>query len=244
MTTAPPLLRVEHASRRFGGLLAVDAVDLAVPEGELHGIIGPNGAGKTTLFNLIAGAFPPSGGRVLLAGRDITRLPPERRCALGLARTFQIPRPFAGLDVLDNVAVGSLDHSRSVAAAREAAAAVLATTGLAAHAAAPAGALPVGLRKRLELARALATKPRRLLLDEVLGGLHGAEIEQMIETIRGINASGVTVVMIEHVLPAVMSLAERVTVLDQGRIIAAGTPAEVTRDPAVIAAYLGDELAA
>ena len=239
----PPVLEVRDVSRRFGGLLAVASLDLAIPAGELHGIIGPNGAGKTTLFNLIAGTFPPSTGRVLLAGRDITTLAPERRCALGLARTFQIPRPFAGLAVLDNVAIGCLGHSRSVAAARAEAAAVLARLGLSGQAATLAGALPVGLRKRLELARALATRPRLLLLDEVLGGLHGSEVDRMIETIRGIAAEGITVVMIEHVLPAVMALAERVTVLDQGRVIATGTPAEVTRDPAVIAAYLGDEFA-
>ncbi len=145
--------------------------------------------------------------------------------------------------MLDNVAIGCLRHSRSVAEAHERAAEVLRRLGLSAQAEALAGALPVGLRKRLELARALATRPRLLLLDEVLGGLHGAEVDRMIETIRGIGAEGVTNVMIEHVLPAVMSLADRVTVLDQGRTIATGTPAQVTRDPAVIAAYLGDEAA-
>jgi branched-chain amino acid transport system ATP-binding protein len=237
-------LRTEGLTKRFGGLIAVNAADLTVEAGSIHGIIGPNGAGKTSLFNLIAGTYAPSGGRILLGGRDITALPPEGRCALGLARTFQVPRPFAGLDVLDNVAVGCLGRARSVAHARDLAMPVLEMLGLAQQAAARAGSLPIGLRKLLEVARALATAPKLLLLDEVMGGLHGDEVDRMIETARRINASGVTIVMIEHVLPAITSLAATVTVLDQGRIIASGTPAAVTRDPAVVAAYLGDEVLA
>jgi branched-chain amino acid transport system ATP-binding protein len=237
-------LRTEGLTKRFGGLIAVNAADLTVEAGSIHGIIGPNGAGKTSLFNLIAGTYAPSGGRILLGGRDITALPPECRCALGLARTFQVPRPFAGLDVLDNVAVGCLGGARSVAHARDLAMPVLEMLGLAQQAAARAGSLPIGLRKLLEVARALATAPKLLLLDEVMGGLHGDEVDRMIETARRINASGVTIVMIEHVLPAITSLAATVTVLDQGRIIASGTPAAVTRDPAVVAAYLGDEVLA
>ena len=237
-------LRTEGLTKRFGGLVAVNAVELRVAAGSVHGIIGPNGAGKTSLFNLIAGSSRPSAGRILLGGRDITALPPEGRCALGLARTFQTPRPFAGLDVLDNVAIGCLGRARSVAQARDLAFAVLETLGIAQHAGALAGGLPIGLRKLLEVARALATAPKLLLLDEVMGGLHGDEVDRMIETARRINASGVTIVMIEHVLPAIISLAAVVTVLDQGRVIASDTPAVVTRDPAVISAYLGDEVLA
>jgi branched-chain amino acid transport system ATP-binding protein len=231
-------------TRRFGGLVAVNDVELAVRAGTIHGIIGPNGAGKTTLFNMIAGTFPPSAGRILLDGRDITALAPERRCALGIARTFQVPRPFAGLDMLDNVAIGCLAHARSVTHARSLARDVLASLGIEDHAGQAAGGLPIGLRKLLEVARALATAPKLLLLDEVMGGLHGTEVDRMVETIRRINAAGTTVLMIEHVMPAIMSLAGTVTVLDQGRVIASAPPDIITRDPAVIAAYLGDEVLA
>jgi branched-chain amino acid transport system ATP-binding protein len=236
-------LSIENLTRRFGGLVALDHVSLDV-ESRIHGIIGPNGAGKTTLFNIIAGAFPPSEGRLTLQGEDITRLSPERRCARGVARTFQVPRPFTGLTVLDNVAVGALGASRNVAEARDRAAATIEFLEMREHVHKLAGALTIGLRKRLEVARALATGPRLLLLDEVMGGLHGGEIDRMIATIRRISETGVTVVLIEHVMPAIMSLAEIVTVLDQGRVLATGTPEEITRDPAVIAAYLGDEVAA
>lgn len=229
-------------TRRFGGLIAVNAVDLHVEAGSIHGIIGPNGAGKTSLFNLIAGSARPSSGQVLAGGSDITGFPPEARCALGIARTFQIPRPFAGVDVLDNVAIGALDRSRTVAVARAEAGRVLERLGLSRHADEMASTLPIGLRKRLEVARALATAPKLLLLDEVMGGLHGEEVDRMIEMIRAINQDGVTILMIEHVLPAVTALAGTVTVLDQGRIIASAPPAVVTRDPAVISAYLGDEV--
>lgn len=237
-------LRMTGLTRRFSGLIAVNDVDLTVPAGAIHGIIGPNGAGKTTLFNMIAGSFPPSAGRILLDGRDITAMSPERRCALGIARTFQVPRPFAGLDLLDNVAIGCLERARSVTHARSLAREVLASLGVEDHAERIAGGLPIGLRKLLEVARALATAPKLLLLDEVMGGLHGAEVDRMVDTIRRINATGTTVLMIEHVMPAIMSLAGTVTVLDQGRVIASAPPDIVTRDPAVIAAYLGDEVAA
>lgn len=237
-------LRMAGLTRRFGGLVAVNDVELTVRTGTIHGIIGPNGAGKTTLFNMIAGTFPPSAGRILLDGRDITALAPERRCALGIARTFQVPRPFAGLDMLDNVAIGCLARARSVTHARSLARDVLASLGIEDHADQAAGGLPIGLRKLLEVARALATAPKLLLLDEVMGGLHGTEVDRMVETIRRINAAGTTVLMIEHVMPAIMSLAGTVTVLDQGRVIASAPPDIITRDPAVIAAYLGDEVLA
>jgi branched-chain amino acid transport system ATP-binding protein len=238
------LLRVENLTRRFGGLVALDDVSIAVEERRIHGIIGPNGAGKTTLFNIIAGTFPPSAGRLTFGGTEITSLAPEQRCTRGIARTFQVPRPFTGLTVLDNIAVGALGGSRNVAEARQRAAATIEALEIGEHADKLAGALTIGLRKRLELARALATRPRLLLLDEVMGGLHGGEVDRMIATIRRIAETGVTIVMIEHVMPAIMSLAETVTVLDQGRVIASARPEEITRDPKVIAAYLGDELAA
>jgi branched-chain amino acid transport system ATP-binding protein len=237
-------LSVESVTRRFGGLVALDNVSLTVEQHRIHGIIGPNGAGKTTLFNIIAGAFSPSAGRLTLAGDDITRLTPEQRCARGIARTFQVPRPFNGLTVLDNVAVGALLGSRNVAEARARSSATIDMLEMGEHAGNLASTLSIGLRKRLEVARALATKPRLLLLDEVMGGLHGGEVDRMIATIRRIAETGISVVLIEHVMPAIMSLAEIVTVLDQGRVLATGTPEEITRNPAVIAAYLGDEVAA
>jgi branched-chain amino acid transport system ATP-binding protein len=237
-------LSVERMTRRFGGLVALDNVSLTVEQHRIHGIIGPNGAGKTTLFNIIAGAFSPSAGRLTLAGDDITRLTPEQRCARGIARTFQVPRPFNGLTVLDNVAVGALLGSRNVAEARARSSATIDMLEMGEHAGNLASTLSIGLRKRLEVARALATKPRLLLLDEVMGGLHGGEVDRMIATIRRIAETGISVVLIEHVMPAIMSLAEIVTVLDQGRVLATGTPEEITRNPAVIAAYLGDEVAA
>jgi branched-chain amino acid transport system ATP-binding protein len=237
-------LTTENLTKRFGGLTAVNTTNLRVAAGSIHGIIGPNGAGKTSLFNLIAGSYRPTEGRVLLGGRDITNLPPEGRCQRGLARTFQVPRPFAGLDVLDNVAVGCLARAHSVAHARDLALPVLDLLGIVSHADALAETLPIGLRKLLEVARALATAPKLLLLDEVMGGLHGEEVDRMIATVARINQSGVTIVMIEHVLPAIIALASTVTVLDQGSIIASGPPSVVTRDPAVIAAYLGDEVLA
>lgn len=238
------ILHAEQVTMRFGGVVAVDGVDWQAESGEIHGIIGPNGAGKTTLFNIMAGALTPTAGRVLLMVRDITGLSPERRCGLGIARTFQIPRPFGGLTVRDNVAVAALPKARSVEHARRRADEVLEYLEMSVHTHKVAGSLSIGLRKRLEVARALATTPKIMLLDEVMGGLHGDEVQQMIGLIRRINKDSISIVMIEHVMAAVMALAERVTVLDQGRIIASGTPSEVTKDPAVIAAYLGDEVVA
>jgi branched-chain amino acid transport system ATP-binding protein len=228
-------------TKRFGGLTAVRDVDLEVREGDLVGIIGPNGAGKTTLFNVISGYYRPEEGRVLLDGRDVTGQPPHAICRLGLTRTFQIVKPFGNLSVRDNVMIGSLTRLGSVAEARRAADAVIETCGLRAHTDARARALPIGLRKRLEVARALATRPRLLLLDEVMAGLNPTELGGMVELIRRLHGQGLTVVIIEHVMAAMMRLAQRIVVLHHGERIAEGTPAEVTTDRRVVDAYLGEE---
>jgi branched-chain amino acid transport system ATP-binding protein len=235
------MLTLERVTKRFGGLTAVRDVSFDVGEGDLVGIIGPNGAGKTTLFNVIAGYYRPEEGRVTFGGHDITGRPPHQVCRLGLTRTFQIVKPFGSLSVLDNVMIGALTRLTSVRDAREAAQTVVTTCGLAAHAAARARALPLGLRKRLEVARALATRPRLLLLDEVMAGLNPSELGGMIELIRRLHADGLTLVVIEHVMAAMMRLAQRIVVLHHGERIAEGTPETITSDPRVIDAYLGEE---
>ena len=235
------MLTLERVSKRFGGLTAVHEVSLEVRAGDLLGIIGPNGAGKTTLFNVIAGYYRPDGGRVLLDGRDVAGQPPHAICRLGLTRTFQIVKPFGNLSVNDNVMIGALNRLRSVRAARVEAERVIETCGLTAQAGAPAKTLPVGLRKRLEVARALATRPRLLLLDEVMAGLNPAELAGIIELIRRLHADGLTLIVIEHIMAAMMRLAQRIVVLHHGETIAEGTPAEITRDRRVVDAYLGEE---
>jgi branched-chain amino acid transport system ATP-binding protein len=235
------VLTLERVSKRFGGLTAVHEVSLEVRAGDLLGIIGPNGAGKTTLFNVIAGYYRPDGGRVLLDGRDVAGQPPHAICRLGLTRTFQIVKPFGNLSVSDNVMIGALNRLGSVRAARVEAERVIETCGLAAQAGAPAKTLPVGLRKRLEVARALATRPRLLLLDEVMAGLNPAELAGIIELIRRLHADGLTLIVIEHIMAAMMRLAQRIVVLHHGETIAEGTPAEITRDRRVVDAYLGEE---
>jgi branched-chain amino acid transport system ATP-binding protein len=238
------LMTVTGVSRRFGGLKAVQDVSLAVPAGSLSALIGPNGAGKTTLFALMSGFLVPDSGRILFDGQDITGRTPDANARLGLARTFQIVQPFAAQTVCENIAVGAHLHEPRRAAALAVAEAVAQRVGLAAQLDKPAADLTVAGRKRLELARALATRPRLLLLDEVLAGLNPQEIGEMIPVVRGIAQSGVTVLMIEHVMQAVMNLAEHVWVLAQGQLIAQGSPAEVTADPLVIEAYLGHGTAA
>jgi branched-chain amino acid transport system ATP-binding protein len=238
------LMTLTGVSRSFGGLKAVQDVSLAVPQGSLTALIGPNGAGKTTLFALMSGFLVPDSGRIEFAGQDITGRAPDINARQGLARTFQIVQPFAAQTVRENIAVGAHLREPRRAAALAAAEAVAQRVGLAAQLDKPAADLTVAGRKRLELARALATQPKLLLLDEVLAGLNPQEIGEMIPVVRGIAQSGVTVLMIEHVMQAVMSLAEHVWVLAQGQLIAQGTPAEVTADPAVIEAYLGHGTAA
>jgi branched-chain amino acid transport system ATP-binding protein len=233
------LLALEHVSRAFGGLRAVQDVSLRVPRGSLSALIGPNGAGKTTLFALMSGFLKPDSGRVIFDGQDITGRAPHLNARAGMTRTFQIVQPFAQQTVRENIAVGAHLHEPRRAAALAAAESVAQRVGLAAQLDKPAGDLTVAGRKRLELARALATKPRLLLLDEVLAGLNPQEVAEMIPVVRGLATDGVTVFMIEHVMQAVMNLAEHVWVLAQGQLIAQGTPAQVTSDTRVIEAYLG-----
>jgi branched-chain amino acid transport system ATP-binding protein len=241
---AEPLLRVERVFKRFGGLLAVDDVSLAVEAGRITALIGPNGAGKTTLFSIISGFLPPSEGRVFHRGADITGMPPHLVARRGIVRTFQIVQPFAGLTVHENIAIGAHLSRRSRADALAAAAEVASTVGLGDVLGRPAASLTVAGRKRLEVARALAAEPELLLLDEVLAGLNPAEVATMVPIIRGLADSGVTILMIEHVMQAVMRLAERVFVLAEGRIIAKGAPQVVVGNPRVVEAYLGHGAAA
>jgi len=233
------LLEVEGITVRFGGLTALADVALTVEPGEIAAVIGPNGAGKTTLFAVISGFLRPQAGRVRFAGQDVTGMPPERLCALGLVRTFQVTRPFAGLTVRENIAVAAHLRHRSRSEALALAGRVAERVHLADRLDRPAAELTLAGRKRLELARALATEPRLLLLDEVLAGLNPAEIAEMEPVIRGLREDGITVLLIEHVMQAVMRLSDRVWVLVGGRIVASGPPAAVVRDPAVIEAYLG-----
>jgi branched-chain amino acid transport system ATP-binding protein len=236
---AEALLNIENVSKRFGGLRAVNAASFAVSPQRITALIGPNGAGKTTLFAIISGFLRPDEGRIVYGGADVTGEAPHRRARRGIARTFQIVQPFAGLTVRENIAVGShLAHARR-ADALAAAEAVAHSVGLGSMLDAPAGTLTVALRKRLELARALALAPRLLLLDEVLAGLNPSEIRDIVPVIRHIASCGVTILMIEHVMQAVMSLADHVLVLAEGCIIAQGMPHEVAADRRVVEAYLG-----
>lgn len=233
------LLSVENVTKRFGGLLAVDDVSIAVAQGSITGLIGPNGAGKTTLFTVVSGFAPPTAGRIVYDERDITALPAHERARIGIARTFQIVQPFATLSVVENIAVGAFLRHAARADALDEARRVAAEVGLAGMLDLPARALTVAGRKRLELARALATGPRLLLLDEVLAGLNPSEIRDMIPVIRAIRERGVTILIVEHVMQAVMSLCDDIHVLAQGRLIAQGPPAAIARDPHVVEAYLG-----
>ena len=239
-----PLLRVENVSRRFGGLLAVDQASLTAEAGQITALIGPNGAGKTTLFSIITGFLQPSQGRIVYDGADITGVPPHRLARRGIARTFQIVQPFVGLTVRENIAVGAHLSQPARTDALAAAGDVARAVGLDVSLDRPASSLTVAGRKRLELARALAIEPRLLLLDEVLAGLNPSEIRDMVPVILAIRDRGVTIVMIEHVMQAVMSLAGHVFVLSEGRIIAEGSPQAIAGDPRVVEAYLGKGAAA
>ncbi|MBV9395377.1 MAG: ABC transporter ATP-binding protein [Methylobacteriaceae bacterium] len=234
------LLETEALTVRFGGILANADISIGVNEGEILGLIGPNGAGKSTLFNLVAGTYRPTSGRIRFDGHDITRLPPAARCKLGIARTFQVVKSFETMSVLENVVVGALVRHVSTRAAREEAYRVLDVTGLTRRADANARDLTPPEKRRLEVARALATQPKLLLLDEVLTGLTPAEAQKGVELVRKIRDIGVTVVMVEHVMEVVMPLVDRAIVLDLGRVLVEGAPQAVVRDPKVIQAYLGD----
>jgi branched-chain amino acid transport system ATP-binding protein len=233
------MLEVRELSKAFGGLKAVDRASLDVRAGEIVGLIGPNGAGKTTLFATIAGFHKPDGGRIALEGHDITGLAPHRICAAGMVRTFQITQPFARISVRENIMVGAYARLADRREAGRLAEAVAAQVGMAGQLDQPGSDLTVAGRKRLELARALATQPRLLLLDEVMAGLNPTEISEIVEVIREVRNAGVTILLIEHVMQAVTSLAERVYVLNQGRMIAEGTPASIADNPEVVEAYLG-----
>lgn len=233
------LLQVEGLTKSFGGITAVDAVSFGVEAGEIVGIIGPNGAGKSTLFNLIAGFIKPDRGRVHFLGEDITGSPVHRIALKGLCKTFQLVKPFSSLTVEENVVVPLLRRGMRFGDARDRAGELLEQFRLSHLAQALPGELPYALRRRLEIARATAGRPKVLLLDEALAGLTANELADMLELLRGLRGSGVTQVMIEHVMEATMQLCDRVIVLDRGGVIASGTPAEVTQDARVITAYLG-----
>jgi len=236
------LLELRHVGRAFGSLWAVRDVSLSVGKGEVLGLIGPNGAGKSTLYNLIAGALPPSEGEILFEDRRISGLAPYQVARAGIARTFQIPKPYRHLTVVDNVVLSALLHDKSVAAARRSAKAVLADVGLADYAEAPVNVLTAGLLKRLEVARALALEPRLVLFDEIMAGLTPTEVKVMTGLVASLPARGTTVIWVEHVLYAIMSAAHRIVVLHHGELIADGPPEKIAKDPGVITAYLGEEV--
>ncbi|MGB7543156.1 MAG: ABC transporter ATP-binding protein [Burkholderiales bacterium] len=235
------LLQLKGISKSFRGLRAVADVSLSVEPGHIVALIGPNGAGKTTCFNMIAGVLAPDGGEIVFDGRRIDGLRPDQVCAAGVGRTFQLVKPFAGLSVLENVIVGALHQARNVAQARSKALSILDRLGLADQHDRPASSLTLPDRKRLEVARALATGPKVLLLDEVMAGLRPTETDQMVSVFRRLNEEhGLTIVLIEHVMRAVMALSREIHVLHHGELIATGSPDEVVRDAAVIRCYLGE----
>ena len=234
------LLEVQGITKRFGGLVAVSDLDLKVDQGRIVALIGPNGAGKTTAFNVIAGFYKPDEGKVLFNGRDITNLRPDQICKLGLTRTFQVVRPFRGISVLDNVMIGAYARTRDEHAARAKAEEILDFLGLRPMADQMASGLPIAGRKRLEIARALATDPQIILLDETMAGLRPTEADEMIQVVRKISERGIGILLVEHVMKVVMSLSENIVVIHHGEKIAEGTPQEIVQNRLVIDAYLGE----
>lgn len=235
------LLEVENVSKRFGGVQAVNDVSLHLEDGEILGIIGPNGAGKTSLFNLITGTIRTDTGRITLAGTDITTASPTKRARAGIGRTFQVVRPFARMTVAENVMVPVLVHTPKVSAARAKAVALLEELGIGRLADVDVSQLTLVQRKRVEVARALATEPRVLLLDEVLAGLNSREVLDVLPFVTEVRARGVSIIMIEHLVKALTSVSDRIVVLDRGALLAEGNSEDVLKDPAVIAAYLGED---
>jgi branched-chain amino acid transport system ATP-binding protein len=236
------ILTLEKISKRFGAVVVADSIDLTLHEGEALGIIGPNGAGKTTLFGMIAGTVPPDSGRVIYRGRDITREMPEQRCRMGIARSFQIPQPFGGMTVFENLAVAAaFGRGKRESDVYVRCAELLERCGLIGKANRPAGSLTLLDRKRLELARALATEPRVLLLDEVAGGLVEHETNELVELVKEVSASGVSIVWIEHIVHALVKAVGRLVALHGGALIAEGEPAAVIRSPQVAEIYMGIE---
>ena len=236
------ILQVRGIAKSFRGLRAVKDASFEMTEGTINALIGPNGAGKTTIFNMIAGVYRPDSGTIVFRGREIHGLRPDQICAAGIGRTFQIVKPFAGLSVLDNVMVGAFLRERTSAGARKVSLDILEKLHLAPKRDLPASSLTLPDRKRLEVARALATRPSLLLLDEVMAGLRPTETDQMVEVFRALNRTeGLTILLIEHVMRAVMALAQHIGVLHHGEVIARGTPQQIVKDPAVLECYLGEE---
>ena len=236
------LLEIEDVSKSFRGLRAVARATFAIERHTIGALIGPNGAGKTTLFNLIAGVYRPDHGEIRFRGHAIGGLPPHRVCAAGVARTFQLVKPFADLSVLDNAVVGALHGERTVAGARVRARAVLERLGLGSKASMIAAHLTLAERRRLEVARAVATRPSLLLLDEMMAGLRPPEIDELVSVLRGVQRDeGITILLTEHVMRAVMALADQIVVLHHGEVIARGAPEAIVRDPAVLGSYLGED---
>jgi branched-chain amino acid transport system ATP-binding protein len=237
-------LDVDHVTKSFGGLTAVNDVSCGVEKGKITGLIGPNGSGKTTLFNLVTGFIRPTSGSVKFEGRDITGIPPQVICRAGIARTFQLNKPFSSMTVLENIMVGRLhgsDSARSLKAARTGSEEFLAAVGLQDKRSVPAGALGMVDRRRLEVARALATKPKVLFLDEMMAGLNLREIEDAMALIQGLQVSGMTLMIVEHIMKALLGISDHVIVLNAGKKIAEGTPREIVCNAEVIRAYLGED---